>query len=104
MSNRGRFQAQDETLEKSAAWATIDDVTKQMGNERLDNLKSQLTSAELNLRINAMQKARDFVNNAPKDGHHAQIVKSYFDDVKNREVRIDVEVRAGRAFITIDNK
>jgi len=103
MNNRGRFQAQDENLEKSAAWATDEDVSKQMGNERLNNLNAQLTAAELAVRVNAMQKARDFVDNAPINGHYAQIVKSYFDDVRHREVRVDVEIRAGRAFITTNN-
>jgi hypothetical protein len=100
MTNRGRFQAQDDVLEKSAAWATDEEVSKPMGIERIDNLQAQLTAAELAVRINAMQRARDFVNNAPINGHYAQIVKSYFDDVRNREVRVDVEIRAGRAFIT----
>lgn len=103
MTNRGRFQAQDDTLEKSSAWATDDEVSKQMGNERLDNLHAQLTAAEFAARVNAMQKARNFVDNAPIKGHYAQIVKSYFDDVRNREVRVDVEIRAGRAFITLNN-
>jgi hypothetical protein len=103
MTNRGRFQAQDDVLEKSAAWATDEEVSKQMGNERLDNLHAQMTPGELAVRINAMQKARDFVNSAPINGHYAQIVKSYFDDVRNREVRVDVEIRAGRAFVTLNN-
>lgn len=103
MTNRGRFQAQDDNLEKSAPWATNNIVSKQMGHERLDNLQGQLTAAELAVRVNAMQKARDFVTNAPINGHYAQIVKSYFDDVRNREVRIDVEIRAGRAFVTTND-
>ena len=100
MNNRGRFQAQDDTLEKSAAWATDDDVSKQIGNERLNNLHAQLTAAELAVRVNAMQKAKNFVDNAPVNGYYAQIVKSYYDDVRHRKVRVDVEIRAGRAFIT----
>lgn len=104
MNNRGRFQAQGEILEKSAAWATNDEVSKIVGNERLDNLYAQLTAAELAVRVSAIQKARNFINNAPVNGHYAQIIKSYYDDVRNREVRIDVEIRAGRAFITPSNQ
>lgn len=103
MTNRGRFQAQDSNLEKSASWPTNGDVTKQIGHEILDNLQAQLTSAELEARVNAMQKAREFIDNAPINGHYAQIVKSYFDDIRNRVVRVDVEIRAGRAFITVNN-
>ncbi len=103
MTNRGRFQAQDDNLEKSAAWASNDEIPKQMGHETLDNLHAQLSATELAVRVNAMQKARDFVTDAPVNGHYAQIIKSYFDDVRNREVRVDVEIRAGRAFITVNN-
>jgi len=101
MSNRGRFQAQGDNLEKSSAWATDNEVSKIMGNERLDNLHIQLTAAELAVRVNSMQKARDFINQAPATGYYAQIVKSYYDDVRKREVRVDVEIRAGRAFVTL---
>lgn len=101
MNNRGRFQAQDNTLEKSAPWSTNDDVSKEMGNERIDNLEAQLTRGELKIRVQALQKARDFVNSAPIDGIYASISKSYFDDVSNRVVRVDVEIKKGRAFITV---
>jgi hypothetical protein len=103
MNNRGRFQAQDNNLEKSAPWATNDEVSKEMGNERIDNLQAQLTQDELNVRIQSLQKAREFVDTAPTNGHYAQIIKSFFDDVRNRVVRVDVEIRAGRAFITVEN-
>jgi hypothetical protein len=100
MNNRGRFQAQDDSLEKSAAWATNDEISKQIGNERLDNLRDQLTPNELTARVNSIQKARDLVNNAPNTGYYAQIIKSYCDDIRHRKIRVDVEIRAGRAFIT----
>ena len=101
MNNRGRFQAQDNTLEKSAPWATNDDVSKEMGNERIDNLQAQLTPGELNVRVESLQKARNLVDSAPTQGLYATIIKSFFDDVSNRVVRVDVEIRAGRAFITV---
>lgn len=100
MINRGRFQAQGNNLEKSAAWSTDNPVTKPMGIERLDNLEGQLTPAEFDERQNSMQKARNFVNNAPVEGHFAQIIKTFYDDVRRRSIRVDVEIRAGIAFIT----
>lgn len=102
MTNRGRFQAQDNIIEKSSSWATNEIVSKQVGNERLDNLQGQLTQAELAVRQQAMQKARNFVNNAPIEGYFAQIIKSYYDDVRNRVVRVDIEIRAGSAFQTVN--
>lgn len=100
MTNRGRFQAQGNNTEKSASWATDEIITKQKGNERLNNLHGQLTSNELIVRREALQKARTFVNQAPPEGYLAQIIKSYHDDVRQRSIRVDVEIRAGSAFLT----
>ncbi len=37
--NRGRIQAQDNVLEESEAWATIDEITKNIGIEKSNLLK-----------------------------------------------------------------
>lgn len=100
MTNRGRFQAQGDELEKSAPWSTDDTIYKQTGIERIDNLQAQLTPNELNVRRTSIQKARNLVNQAPPEGYYAQLVKSFFDDVRQRSIRIDVEIRAGSAFLT----
>ncbi len=70
-----------------------------MGIERVDNLSNQLTPAELNLRTNSLQVARNRINTVPPYGITAVMKKSYYDDVRNRKIRIDIEVNAGIAFI-----
>ena len=100
MTNRGRFQAQGNDLEKSAPWATDNIVYKHVGIERINNLQGQLTQNEFNARQNSIQKVRDLVNQAPPEGYCAQLIKSYYDDVRQRSVRIDIEIRAGSAFLT----
>lgn len=100
MTNRGRFQAQGDDLEKSAPWATDNTIYKQTGIERIDNLQGQLTQNELNVRQTSIQKARNLVNQAPAEGYSAQLIKSFYDDVRQRSIRIDVEIRAGSAFLT----
>ena len=52
--NRGRIQAQGGGTEKSSAWATNNNFTKEMGLERADNLQNQLSRAELSLRNEAL--------------------------------------------------
>ncbi|MBT7827929.1 MAG: hypothetical protein HN600_15180 [Bacteroidetes bacterium] len=97
--NRGRIQAQGNNTEKSAPWAIQNNHTKNMGIERVDNLSNQLTPAELNLRTNSLQDARNRINTAPSYGIAAVMKKSYYDDFRNRQIRIDIEVNAGIAFI-----
>lgn len=98
MKNRGRFQAQGNGLEKSAPWATDDEISKVDGDERISFLELQLTRAECGERIEGIRKARQFVARAPVSGCDAVIIKSFYD-IRNREVRVDLEIRFGCAFI-----
>lgn len=97
--NRGRIQAQGGGTEKSAAWTTLDDFTKAMGIERLDNLQSQLTPAEFRLRQTALTKSKNRIINCPLVGLSALSKKSYYDDFRNRDIRVDVDVLNGICFI-----
>ncbi|MBP7500917.1 MAG: hypothetical protein KA796_13800 [Chryseobacterium sp.] len=97
--NRGRIQAQDNVLEESEAWATIDEITKNIGIEKSNLLKIKLTTKQLKERLGAFSKLEAFIKEAPVGGHYAQIIKSFHHDPKNRRVRVDVEIRNGKAFI-----
>lgn len=97
--NRGRIQAQGSGTEKSTSWATIEDFTKSMGINKVDNLQNLLTRPELNLRRSAIQQARNRINTTPSYGIAAVMKKSYYDDIRNRKVRIDIEVNSGTSFI-----
>jgi len=98
MTNRGRFQAQGNTTEKSTPWATNDNVYKQTGADLIDDLENQLTKNEINERNLAIQKARNFVNACPHDGI-SPTKKTFKNNQQCRSVRIDIEVNAGIAFL-----
>lgn len=97
--NRGRIQAQGNQTEKSASWNMNNDHTKSMGLERVDNLENQLTPAEYHLRTQALAKCRNRIITTPAYGVTSQMKKSYYDDFRNRHIRVDIEVIAGIAFI-----
>lgn len=75
------------------------DHYKYIGISNVDNLESQLTNAEKNLRIRALQSCRNRILTAPNCGISAVMKKSYYDDFSKRQVRIDIEVFAGVAFM-----
>lgn len=102
--NRGRFQAQGNSLEESEPWATENEITKDNGDEKISALKGKLSRRELNARNNAFRRATDFVQSSPNTGHYAQIIKTFSDSPKNREIRVDIEIREGRAFIDNTNE
>lgn len=97
--NRGRIQAQDDFLEESESWATNNEITKTEGFDKLDMLKARLTAKQLSDRTKAFEKLNSLINSAPANGHYSQIVKSFHHDPQNRKVRVDIEIRNGRAFI-----
>jgi hypothetical protein len=97
--NRGRIQAQGGGTEKSESWALNTDHYKNMGIASVDNLEGQLTNPELTLRTNALQQCRNRILSTPSYGVSAQMKKSYYDDFRNRKIRVDIEVNAGVAFI-----
>ena len=97
--NRGRIQAQGGGTEKSGAWATNNDFTKEMGLDKVDELEHQLSRVELSLRDDALMQARDRITTAPNYGISAVMKKSYYNDFRTRKIRIDIEVNHGTSFI-----
>ncbi|WP_323787724.1 hypothetical protein [Psychroserpens sp.] len=99
MNNRGRIQAQDDNLEESESWATNDEITKQEGLNKSNDLKEKLSNQELAERINAFNKLERVIQQAPSQGYYAQLIKSFHHNPQNRRIRVDLEIRAGIAFI-----
>lgn len=97
--NRGRIQAQDDNLEKSESWATNDEISKTEGSNKSELLKEKLTPLQLSNRTKAFVKLDSFISTAPANGHYSQIIKSFHHNPQNRKVRVDIEIREGRAFI-----
>lgn len=99
MNNRGRIQAQDDNLEESESWATDNEITKQEGFNKSNLLKGKLSNQELAERLEAFNKLENVIQQAPEQGHYAQLIKSFHHNPQNRRIRVDLEIRAGRAFI-----
>ena len=99
MNNRGRIQAQDKDLEESESWATNDEVTKQDGIRKSNDLKRKLSKQDLAERRNAFTKLEKVIQQAPSQGHYALLIKTYHHNPQNRRKRVDLEIRNGRAFI-----
>ena len=98
-SNRGRFQAQGRFLEESEAWSKNEDFYVTEAITLLGTLESSLCKSDSELRKREFLQARNYVNNAQySNGAYAEIKKTF--RVKNtKSERVDVEVRAGRAFL-----
>lgn len=99
---RGRFQAQGGGLEVSEAWATNNDITKEDGYAKINQLKNKLSREELKERKVAFVKAKRFVCDSPATGHFAFVSKSFSNDLKKRSIRVDIEIRKENAFIDND--
>ena len=98
--NRGRVQAQGAGVEKSCSWAEPQIPTKRDGRDYLDNLKGQLTSAELRVRETCFDKALKWVNDAPASGYIVvnQIKTSFQPYPPIKDIRVDGELHSGAAF------
>ena len=102
-ANRGRIQAQgtdgpNSSLEKSKSWASENVPTKQEGHSYVIDLKVQLNERQLEIRKTAFQKVDKLIDRAPAKGLEAQIINSYAAFPPFGNNRVDVEIRAGRAF------
>lgn len=97
--HRGRFQAQGNGTEKSVAWKKIIPITKDEGNNSLNALKNKLTPAELSIRIKCFNIANKFISRVPSGGVMATIKHPCVPFPPYRDVRVDIEVLAGIAFI-----
>lgn len=100
-THRGRIQAQGGGVEKSCSWAQVTPLTKTEGEKLVDNLESSLTDPEMEVRQEAFQQARDYINRAARAGGvDAQVSKTFPNVSKIRsDIRVDIEVIKGKAFV-----
>lgn len=96
--HRGRIQAQGKGLEKSVSWSQDEPLTRKQGKTLLQQLKTLLTAQEQEERTEQLEKAERYIDNAK--GIEAP-EKRRFLNRKTKDVRIDIEVLAGRAFVTL---
>ena len=94
-AHRGRIQAQGNDLEKSESWAKDEPLSLDEGLSLIENLKKQLTPAELKKREKSFEKLEKFVRKSPT-GFIAVVRRSFSDDDSSE--RVDLEILQGLAF------
>jgi hypothetical protein len=97
---RGRVQAQGNKLQKSVNWALPAPPTLAQGLGFLEMLKAQLTANELAERAAGFAGAEQFMRNAGANGGVcARDLRSLLSFPKKGQIRVDIEVREGKAFV-----
>lgn len=94
--HRGRIQAQGNGLEKSVSWSQNEPLTREQGRTLLKQLKAQLSEKEYAERAEQFDKAERYINGA--NGIEAPENRRFLNR-KTKDVRVDIEVLAGRAFV-----
>ena len=97
--HRGRFQAQGDGLEESESWNQDEPLTKKGGLSLLNKLKSKLSSKDRKMRELQFEDAERFIKGV-KGGIRSPERKT-FQDRKTKDVRVDIEVWSGFAFVAI---
>jgi hypothetical protein len=101
---RGVIQVQGKDMRKqrSRAWAQAKPVTAADGQQLISELEAECTRDELKQRRSAFSKARRFIKLAAAQGGLTPEVQPIsFRDAKRTicSARVDIEIRAGRAFV-----
>ena len=97
--HRGRIQAQGDGLEKSVSWNRATPPTSKEELSMLDELTESLTKGERKARQEAIDKAKKWIINAGKNGGADAPVSKTFLIKGTKDVRIDIEIITGKAFI-----
>jgi hypothetical protein len=97
--HRGRIQAQGGGLEKSVAWSQATPPTVTKGLAMINELISQLSSAEYRIRANAFEDARKFVIRTADNNGVDSLIKKSFRVKGTQDIRVDIEIIKGKAFI-----
>ena len=97
--HRGRIQAQGGGLEESVAWSRATPPTVTEGLTMIDQLISQLSLAEYQIRAKAFEDARKFVIRTG-DNHGVDcLIKKSFWVKGTQDIRVDIEIIKGKAFL-----
>jgi hypothetical protein len=100
LSHRGRFQAQGTGLEKSSPWSQSVPLTIGDGNLLLTDLKNKLTPTEYSERSLGFYECSKHINEVHKSGGYSEHISKHFPKlVRPGGKRIDLEVKAGIAFV-----
>lgn len=102
LQHRGRIQAQGGNLEESEAWSQDEPLSLEDGLNLLETLKNKLPKKELLLRQVAFNKAKEFIEQAADNGGVDAQVSKTFRIKGTRDIRVDIEVIKGTAFLRIN--
>jgi hypothetical protein len=97
-THRGRIQAQGDGLEKSVSWNQDEPLSKADGKKLLQNLKDSLSDTEFEARKEPFEHAERYIDQT--NGVQAPEQRTFLN-CKTRDVRVDIEVRAGWAFVLL---
>lgn len=98
--HRGRIQAQGGGLEASESWAQDKPLKAKKGLSLLKKLKEKIPAKEAEKRAKEFDKAADLIERLEDGGGvDAHFSKSFRK--KGSDVRVDIEVLGGRAFVCI---
>ena len=97
--HRGRIQAQGDGLEASESWHQSEPLSKKQGLSLLKRLRNKLSPGERAARRQQFEDAERFINQV-EGGIDAPTQRSFLNR-KTRDVRVDIEVWSGTAFIII---
>lgn len=95
--HRGRFQAQGGGTEKSESWSQDEPLSKADGLNLLEKLWNSLSKKERSSREKQYRDARRYIENV--DGGIDAVKKKSFRNRDTKNVRIDIEVLGGTAFL-----
>lgn len=95
--HRGRIQAQGGGTEKSESWSQDEPLSKKDGLNLLGILKSRMNKKELELRERQFDDAERYIENV--EGGLDALKKKTFRNRKTKDVRVDIEILSGTAFI-----
>ena len=96
--HRGRIQAQGNGVEKSVTWSQDEPLSREQGKTLLQQLKGQLSEKEHAERAEQFEQAERYIEGAT--GIPAPERRT-FQNRKTKDVRVDIEVLAGRAFVAV---
>ncbi|MBK8397266.1 MAG: hypothetical protein IPL26_18775 [Leptospiraceae bacterium] len=100
-NNRGRIQIQGNKFEDSVSWSSNDPPTAADGYEMLQELENRIPKKEAEIRKNEFESARNFIQKASEKGGVDAPVSKSFKVQESKDIRIDIEVIKGRAFILL---
>lgn len=90
--HRGRIQAQGGNLEKSVAWSQASPPTMSEGLAMIEELISQLSPTEYQIRHKAFEQAKKFVIRTADNNGVPCLVKKSFRVKGTQDIRVDLKL------------